>query len=203
MAKVTAAATDDTTEGTATPARAGKPGPVVVVSARTRKLIDAVTEQFKSYASARITLGQTASKLAPKFMQAFDAWHTETAGKFIEFVHLVDPSVPMQRELYRANGTYQAADYLRRLVALSEAEPSTPRDPNAPKPVSPLEAIARLITTIAPLVDNVDIIWEAFLKELHWSDNQVSRVRKLVAKGNAPAILMQHGAKLKLIRRAS
>lgn len=176
---------------------------VAVLSAKTQKLIAAVTEPFKAYAGARIALGQTQAKLAPKFMAAFDAWHGETSGNFIDFVRIIDSSVPIQREAYRANGVYQAADYLRRVVALSEIAPREKRDPNAPKAVSPIEAVARLVATVAPLVENMDVLWEAFLKELHWSDRQVARVQKLVLKGAAPAILQQHGNKLKLVRRSA
>lgn len=151
----------------------------IEVSAKVMRIIDAVREPFASFVDGFAAITADRATLAPKFMKAFGAWQAETAGTFIAFVRVFDATVPAERAAYRDNPVYQAADYLRRLSA-NAARPAA--EANAVKPASPFEAVARLVATLAPLVEDMDLVWQAFLLELHWTDRQIARVQKLVGQ---------------------
>lgn len=153
----------------------------VELTTKTQRSIDELRPQFEAFRDGFTGMAERAAKVAPRFMKVFAAWREETNGSFIAFVRLLDPSVPEAREDYRANSVYQAADYLRRRVA-AETKPEgvvgAPKD----KPVTPFQAVARLVATLMPFVPDMDIIWAAFVKELHWSEPQILRIQRLIGE---------------------
>ena len=154
------------------------------LSAKTTKLIDGIREPFMSFAGDFAALAATRAQLAPKFMKAFGAYQAESGGSFVSFVRFVDPTVPADREGYRTNNVYQAADYLRRLTAEKAV-----KDPNAPEVTSPVEVIVDLLVTILPVVDSLDAIWEAFTDRYHWTEKRVARLKKMVGEARTPILV--------------
>lgn len=152
------------------------------LSPKASTLIAALRSPFKAFAEGFTHLLTARAELAPQFMKAFVAWRAETRGTFVQFVHLLDPSVPLERKGYRNNNVYRSADYLRRL----SNRPRLARPPN-PKtaPVSPMVALAKLVATVMPLVDPTGTILDAFVREMHWSPQQVARLKMLSAREGA------------------
>lgn len=153
-------------------------GTVAVLSRQLQHVIDALKRPFSAFVSDFKSLGQSRQELAGPFMQAFDAYETETEGTFIQFCRLVDPSIPSDRALYRNDPAYQAATYLRRLVQQQAIKPRR----RGPKPATPLVALARFVATVLPLVDPTGAIWSAFVQEMHWTERQAKQVKLLGAK---------------------
>lgn len=183
-----------------TNATVATPTPVAVVvalSKRTSNAIESVRQPFASFASGFAALTADRATLAPKFMKAFGAWQAETAGTFVGFVRLFDATVPEERTGYRSHAVYQAADYLRRLVAQQERPAATNKANKGPAPVRPIEAVARLVATLSPFVADMDLIWKAFLQELHWTDRQIASVQKLVGQAG-PLLTKQNPREHKL-----
>jgi hypothetical protein len=169
------------------------------ISSKTERLIDQVRQPFKQYSHGFGAVLTTRAELAPKFMRAFDAWKSETEGSFVRFVQLFDPTVPEAFAEYRNHKTFQAADYLARLVRQQERGERTPVDA-AHKPATPLVALARLVATVLPAVDPAGALWAAFVREMHWSPQQADRVRALGQKEGA---IQLRGKTAKLVRLAA
>lgn len=150
------------------------------MSAKTKHLVDAVRQPFMAFATDFAAITLTRADLSPKFMKAFGAYASDTGGTFIAFVRLIDPTVPADRKAYRAHTSYAAADYLRRLAAAT----ATPRKPipASKRPATPLVALARMVATVLPLVDPNGKIWDAFVAEMHWTQDTAKRVQSLGAK---------------------
>lgn len=149
------------------------------ISQRTQKLIDDVRASFSDYASDFGSLVMSRAELAPKFMQAFRAFQKDTEQTFVAFVQVLDDTVPSDRDGYRKHSTYQAAENLRSLNAAQSQAAAKPI-PAHRRPATPLVALAKMVATIVPLLDDTGVIWQAFLKQLHWSEVQVKRLQTLV-----------------------
>lgn len=167
--------------------------PLPTASPKTVHLIDELRRPFLAFVVEHGTMLATRAALAPRFMRAFTAFVTDTEGSFVEFCRTVDPKIPADREGYKAHPSYQAADYLRRLVAQT-ASPKEQR-PASERPVTPLVALARMVATVLPLIDVNGSIWRAFVKEMNWSERMAIRVQTLAAKEGgirmAPRIVHQ------------
>lgn len=151
------------------------------LTARVGKLLAELETPFLAFAEGFAHLSTARSELAPQFMQTCRAWQRETHGTFAGFVRLFDPTVPLHRAGYRAHSTYQSADYLRRLRGKRRGD-SLPLDQRA---VSPLVALARLVATVMPAVDPTGTIWAAFVRAMHWSDEQAERLKVLSVREGA------------------
>lgn len=158
-----------------------KPGPKLALSIKTRNLVDAIREQFFAFVDQFQQMTISRAELAPKFMRAFAAWQLESGGTFVGFVRLLDPKIPEGRDAYRRTPTYQAADYLRRLLAQADREPI----PEENRPVSAYLALARLVATVLPAVDPTGVIWQAFVREMNWSEAAAERLKTVAAKEGA------------------
>lgn len=159
------------------------------LSAKTRKLVEAVRPAFTQFAADFEALTVKRSELAPKLMKAYGAVQSETGISFVGFVRLMDPTVPVSREAYRAHKTYAAADYLRRLAAGRPSAAAGPRI--TPEAETPLDVLSRLVAAILPNLD-APIFWTSFAQVCapHWSERQMttlrSRVESLTAVGIKP-----------------
>jgi hypothetical protein len=149
------------------------------MSRSVKRLVDAIRQPFLSFSGDLSGLTVRRGELAPKFMKAYNAWAGETSGSFPVFCQVLDPSIGPTREEYRAHKSFQAADYLRRLVN-QQNRPA--RDANAARPSTPMDAVARLLKTITPLIgaDEITKLHEALKRELHWSDRQVTQLNTRV-----------------------
>jgi hypothetical protein len=167
----------------------------VKLSAKITNQINALRPTFMGYAAEFGALDVKRNELAPKFMRAFHAWQAEAKGSFIAFVRLLDPSVPAERDGYRANTVYKAADYLRTKAAQLERAPLSPversqRIANAPMPLD--RVLASTFKAIMPLVgpDAMAAIYKA-LTLRHWTDRQVERIKALVESEPAPLVRLK------------
>lgn len=167
-------------------ARARVPAEVKEPTQKTLRLIDTIRPQFMAFVSDFAIITASREQLAPAFMKAFGAYQVETAGSFVSFVRLLDPTVPADAAGYRANSTYSAADYLRRKAA-QQATPRV-RVPLSQRPATPLVALARLVATILPMLDEKDALWASFVQEMHWSDSQVARLQTIVNREGPVAV---------------
>lgn len=145
------------------------------LSRKVKTLIDGIRQPFASFTGDLAGLTTKRSELAPKFMKAYNAWAAETSGNFPAFCRLLDPTIGPNRADYRTHRAFQAADYLRRLVARMN-RPERPA--GVQRPATPMDAVARLLKTITPLIgaDEIGKLRDAIRKELHWSERQVSRL---------------------------
>lgn len=142
---------------------------------RTLKLIDTIRAPFRHHVAEFGRFHAKAEDLAPPFMRAFAAYQADTGASFVAFVRHIDPTVPADRDGYKANGTYMAADYLRRLVATPQG--STVEDADRPAGMS--EAFIRLLAAIVALIpgNQVEKLWGVIGAELHWSERRVQNLR--------------------------
>lgn len=153
--------------------------PDTLTPALERQIV-ALRRPFAAFAERFGALSATRAELAPQFMRIFGAYTQQQAGgTFVAFVRKLDPEVPAERTAYRAHKSYQAAEYLRRLVA--RREPGGNRAPAAPATRSNLTALARALATILPLVRDVQVVWRAVESELGFTARQVGRLQQVVA----------------------
>lgn len=155
------------------------------MTAKTRKLVDAVRAPFRAFSSALADVTATRAELAPAFMRAFEAFKHDTSKGLADFVRELDPSVPVDRDGYRAHRSYQAADYLRRLVANAN-RPAGGNRAQRPTAATPMDGMARLIRSVLPLIgaDQITRLWETIGRELHWSERQVLALADRVDKAD-------------------
>lgn len=151
-------------------------------------LIDEIRKPFAAFVNDFAAMTESRAELAPKFMKAFAAYAQETGKSFVAFVRVIDPSVPEDRDGYRGHSTYQAATYLKRLVDQQGAQREASKVPASERPATPLVALARFVTTVLPLVDPTGALWNAFIKEMKWTDEYAERVKVLGAK-QGPIVL--------------
>lgn len=170
------------------------------ISAKTSHLIDHVRPLFVDFVEGFTAMTASREDLAPQFMKAFEAWRTETGGAFVAFVRVLVPDIPVDRNGYRAHPAFNAAMYLRRLLASAETRASSKRVKPEERPATPYQALARLVATVLPYVDPSGAIWTAFCREMNWDEKAQQRVRQLADKlGPVKLNSRQAG----LLRRAS
>lgn len=174
MAKKTAPPSDmhnDVTELTSTVA--------AEMTAKTRKAVDALRAPFRAFSSDYANISATRGELAPSFMKAFNAFKIDTDLTFVDFVRVFDSTVGPTRDEYRAHKSYQAADYLRRLVQQSQAPKATG---STVLRASALDGLARVLKSVLPLIsaDQVPRLWETIEKELHWTERQLQALQNRV-----------------------
>ena len=157
----------------------------VVLSKKTTALLEEVKVGFGAFSSDFNLLTSGRAELAPRFMRAFEAWQKETAGTFVAFVRILDPALPNGRNDYRNHSSYQAALYLQGLATRGDK----PAVVAGKAPIAPLRALARVLATILPLIDDKGILWATFLKQLHWSPAQVAKLQHMVDSEKALMIL--------------
>lgn len=174
----------------------------VVITAKTQRLIDTIRPQFASFANDFGAIVVKREALAPKFMKAANAWQAESGQTFVSFVRMLDGTIPEERAKYRAHPVFQAADYLRRLAGRAD-RPKTSETTGHATAATPLEAVARLVATVFPLVsENADALWQAFAAELHWTDAQVKRVQSMAAQ-MAPILVPKRGTGHDVLKAAA
>lgn len=180
----------------------------IELSVKVRKLVDSIRSPFRSFTLSYAELTATRADLAPAFMKAFGAFQTETGHGFTDFVRFLDPSVGPTRADYRAHKAYQAADYLRRLVA-QQARPKAATISGArstTSPATPLDGMARLIASLLPLIgaDQVPRLWEAVTAELHWTERQSNALQHRVEQSTPlVAVKPPRGATVPQLRIAT
>ena len=155
----------------------------VELSAKVKRAIETLRAPFKAFTADLAALTVSRAQLAPAFMKAFETFKTETELGLADFTRQFDPTVPADRDGYRQHKAYQAADYLRRIVAQS----ARPQRADRPQAATPLDGMARLIASMLPLLsaDQVPRLWESVERELHWSDRQVSALQHRVDAAEA------------------
>jgi hypothetical protein len=161
------------------------------LSARTERVIEAIrpsilafTRQYGSYSNMGSLLMQRRKEIAPKFMKAFHTWQKETNGDFTQFVRLLDPATPIERDEYRHYRTYQACQYLKRLESMRERTEralAEGRDPaEFDQRATQGDAVTRLVASLLPVIPAADhdTLWSALQHELHWTVRQISRLKE-------------------------
>lgn len=175
------------------------------LSAKTKSLIDAVRVPFSGYVAEMNVVLTKASKLAPAFMKAANAWMGETGRGFVHFVRELDPSVPTAQKHYTKHATFNRAVYLKRLVNKPKTKSTDTVDVGQP-PVPAFTGMARLIAAIKPFVpeDQMPKLWNVIATELHWSDTQKERLQKLVEEAQpAFAVRSPRGGMRPVLRIAA
>lgn len=148
----------------------------VGLSLKLTNAIHGLKKPFLAFSQQFGILAESRAELAPRFMRVHGSYLQEGGGSFVDFVRLLDPSVPADRTAYRAHKGYQAADYLRRLVSRRDVTG------NRAKPVrSNLNAMARLIATIQPLVVDQAAFWGGISTEFGLSVRQTTRLKQVVS----------------------
>lgn len=153
--------------------------------AKVLRAIDAIRVPFSAFVDDFTTLTSDRETLAPKFMRAFDLWKAETGGGLADFVRLFDPTVPPSAADYKRHPAYNAADYLRRLVAQGSREDETPMQRAkrlAAAPVSPRRVLAQVLAAFLKVIDpaTLDTIYASVKERNHWTDGQVEGLKELV-----------------------
>lgn len=160
----------------------------VEMSAALKRQIEALRKPFHAFAHDFGKLAETRAELAPKFMSAYGTYLQQTGGSFVDFCRLIDPSIPAERSAYRAHKSYQAADYLRRLVARRDVGARRTR------PVrSNVTVLARALGSLLPLVKDQDQFWSGVAAEFGLTQRQVGRLRTVT--GEVKPLLDLRGVK--------
>lgn len=159
------------------------------ISAPLRRQIDSLRKPFTSFSQHFAVTTASRAELAPRFMKTYGVYLTQTGGTFVAFVRLLDPTVPAERDAYRAHKAYQAAEYLRRLV--SRREPGTSASSTSRGP-SALLNFARVVKSMLPIVRGDETIWRALETECGFTARQITRLRSAVAS-TAPLLAITHG----------
>lgn len=148
----------------------------ITLTAKTQKLIEAVRVPFRSFTDAALTFTTSRADLATPFGKAFLAFKTDTTLGLADFSRQFDATVPADTAGYKAHKVYQSADYLMRLY---RAQHRPKADPNAVKPASQADAVARLIRTVLPLIgaDQMDKLWAVVESELNWSGQRLANLQ--------------------------
>ncbi len=157
----------------------------VVLTPKTSKMVEDIKEPFTAFTEGHTLLERGRAQLAPRFMKTFNAWASETGGTFVAFTRVLDPTIPEDREGYRAHTSYLAADYLRRLMGVPAQSKSTAE---GDKPATPITVIATLLATMAPVVEDMTAIWTAFENSLHWSPQRIRHLQQLVDEEAEPLL---------------
>lgn len=146
---------------------------------RVENRIAKLRKPFAAFVSEMEGIVASRTDLAPQFMQAYASWQKATGGNFVTFCRVLDPSIPEDREGYRRHRAYAAADYLRRVASGSPQRRQEKRT-DAEAPATPLDAVARTLAILLPLVPNPERIklWERITAELHWTERQVTLLRQ-------------------------
>ena len=152
------------------------------LSTRVKKAIKEIATPFRSFVKDFAAISVRREELAPKFMKAANLWMAETKGTFVDFVRHLDPEVGNTRNEYRSHRSYQAADYLRRLVANASRREATGERGAATAPSSPTDVAARLLASLMEIIpeDRQIQIWNAMSEQLHWTPRQVQRMQTQV-----------------------
>lgn len=170
-----------THDAPAVPLTIGQPGPASapepILSRPLAVSIEKLRQPFGTFVTEHGLLSTSRASLAPPFMQAFQLYETETGKTFVDYVRLFDPSLPAERDAYRASRVYMAADYLRRKVA--EAERASKPAKRGPKPATPFVALARFVATFLP-GGTEDPVWHTFAKAMHWGERQNAKLQAII-----------------------
>lgn len=153
--------------------------------AKLTKAIDTLRTTFRDFTDDFAALNLNREVLAPRFMKTFAQWQEATGGTFVDFVRILVPEVPGDREGYRAHPAYQSADYLRRIVQQEGREEETPvarAHRIASAPVNPRVAFARILGALLPLLspETLPVLWQAAADTLHWSEATIKGMQTLV-----------------------
>lgn len=156
------------------------------LSARVSKAVKAITAQFRAFTRDFAAISVKREELAPQFMKAANLWMAETKGTFVDFVRLLDPAVGNTRAEYRDHRSYQAADYLRRLVSNASRKALAGGDADgnrAATPATATDAVARIMASLMEVIEapaQQARIYEALSTQLHWTPRQVQRLQTQV-----------------------
>lgn len=148
------------------------------LSSKVLRAIEEIKKPFTSFTKDFAAIAMRREELAPKFMKAFGLWQAETGGNFVTFIRHLDPSVGNTRNEYRTHRSYQAADYLRRIVAnVGRREGAGGIEADVTGPVTPAEAFSRLLAAFMKLIPDSQInhLREAMQESLHWDLKRVDR----------------------------
>lgn len=185
MAKTATARKEVTVRAAVPPPREEVVAGMEGLSARLRALIQRVRRPFMAFSEGFQALTTSRAQLAPEFMRAHATYQQEVGGSFVSFVRLLDPSLPEDREGYRNHRSYQAAEYLRRLVNQAEAIAERQRrresgEPSAPSPQT--VALSTCIATILSFAPEAEAtLWEA-LESAGLRPRQLERIRTLATE---------------------
>jgi hypothetical protein len=151
------------------------------LSSKVSKAIDAIKKPFTSFVKDFAALSTTREELAPKFMKAFGLFQAETGGTFVMFVRYLDPSIGAARNEYRSHRTYQAADYLRRIVGNARNRPQSVAERQA-APAPPTDVLARILASLVSILPEgqKEKVYDALKQEARWTDRQVERMHNQV-----------------------
>jgi hypothetical protein len=152
------------------------------LSAKTLHLIDAIRAPFSGYVQEMNVILTKASKLAPSFMRAANAWMGETGKGFVHFVRELDANVPVEQKGYRNNPTYNRAVYLKNLVNKPKRSKRGASADVGAAPLPAMTGMVRLIAAIKPLVpeDQLTKLWDIIANEMHWDEEKRAKLQSLV-----------------------
>lgn len=155
------------------------------VSQVLKETINHVRPKFMGFMEDYTALTTKKGELAEPFMDAAFQFQKETSRSFVDFVRVLDPTVPADREGYRVHKTYMAADYLRRSVTVGGARGQgngDSRRTSSPTRTNAVGRMARLLSTLLQIVKPEDhgAIWQALADELALTPRQVTGMKAAV-----------------------
>lgn len=158
------------------------PRHTATISLAFRKEIDAMRDDFMSFAGSCQALSQRRKDLAGPFMKLFARYRRETGKTFVAYVHELDPKVPVAREGYVNHPTYRSALYLRRLI---EA-PHTLAGKNDRRTLTPFLVLAAMMHSFIAMAKRSKLdpvaVWASLKRTSHWDDKQIVRLQSTMTK---------------------
>lgn len=155
------------------------------LSAAERGAIGGLKRQVTGFAEKFSVIKTTASDLAPKVMKLFNelAAKYDTLGGFVGFARLFDTGMATHAadkdgvSGYRNNKTYQALDYMRRTLRLTNRPRGQQgrRDPAT-------DQLARTLATVMQVVRGADaaVVWAAVATEFDLKERAIARLKTRV-----------------------
>lgn len=165
------------------------------LSAALKRQIEAVKKSFNSFAKELGLVNETRAELAPRVMKAQAAFQTETGNaSWLGFYRLLDPTIPTDRDGYRAHPSYKAGEYLRRLSGRSDVGGKGTQSTRG----KGVNGLARVIATLLPIVSNQDALWAGIAKEFSLTARQIGNLR--TATGQVKPLMVLAGVRPQAIK---
>jgi hypothetical protein len=159
------------------------------IPAGVKKQIDAMRSRFMDYAQQFRQMTESREALVDPFFRLLGACQAEIPSlSFVQFVGLLDPSVPVdQRDDkteggktirgYRSHPTYNAALYLQRLKQQRNRPQQTgPREPR----LNATQRMARVLATMLQVIRENDLpaFWKGIATELQIDNAGLGRLQR-------------------------
>jgi hypothetical protein len=157
-----------------------------------KRQIESMRDQFGEYGAAFRAAWTKREELCEPFFRLFGAVQAEQSCTFVQFVGLMDPTVPVDQrdddprtgtKGYRSHPSYNAALYMQRLQQQRNRERQREEagdQTNRPRALNARERLARVLASMVQVIRDGEIerFWSGIGEELDLDTQSLARLRK-------------------------